>query len=538
MRTLLISFLFLGFAAKGQTTTDALIEQIVRITPRSVEKYTVPKKDKVLALETSFNNAVYKDAAALNTLKDKIIVKVELVYTTYRKSETFDQHGLNRKRLKTLMNAAPDILTQAGVEWILIAQTGCTSAEEGPNYFHGVVITYRDRPNNLMTQIELKYLEKVFDGSVPAHAYDAFVRNEIKNAKPDSTGQLVVEKEYKLKEPKFPGTEKQRIDYFTRNLKFPTSVKKLDQRVAVQFTVDKTGKIKDVVLPEDFADPAYREEVKKFVERMPNWEPGSVDGKPGEFMVQFTVEYLSRGSILPSPIKSYSTEIPAPKDDKNRVDYSKIKPGARPKMVIDALTRNKWTNYYLVIDITGSMAQYNAQLFEYLRQVYAQKDTSIRGVVMFNDGDGRADKTKKIGQVGGIYQMDHPTLDEVLNKMMTAMAKGDGGDTPENNIEAVLAAQAACPTCEQFVMLADNAATPRDMKLLDQVQKPIQIIVCGSSNALNENYLTIAYLTKGCVEFNGKRYADLHTYEEGATVQVGKEVYILKNKQFVRRIGK
>ena len=74
--------------------------------------------------------------------------------------------------------------------------------------------------------------------------------------------------------------------------------------------------------------------------------------------------------------------------------------------------------------------------------------------------------------------------------------------------------------------------------MLDLVQKPIQIIVCGSSNALNENYLTIAYLTKGCVEFNGKRYSDLHSYEEGATVQVGKEVYVLKNKQFVRRIGK
>jgi hypothetical protein len=538
MKLILTCFLFLGFLATGQQTTDALIEQIIRISPRSVEKYTAPKKDKVLALETSFNNAVYKDAAALNSLRDKVIVKVELVYTTYRKSETFDQHGLNRKRLKTLMQAAPDILTQAGIEWVLIAQTGCTSAEDGPNFFHGVVITYRDRPNNLMTQIELKYLEKVFDGSVPAHAYDAFVRNELKNAKPDSTGQLVIEKEYKLKEPKFPGTDKQRIDYFTRNLKFPPTVKKMDQRVAVQFTVDKTGKIKDVVLPEEFADPAYREEVKKFVERMPNWEPGSVDGKPGEFLVQFTVDYMSRGSVVPSPIKSYSTEIPAPKEDKNRVDYSKIKPGARPKLVIDALARNKWSNYYLVMDITGSMAQYNAQLFEYLRQIYAQKDTSIRGVVMFNDGDGRSDKSKKIGQVGGIYQLDKPTLDDLLNKMMTAMAKGDGGDTPENNVEALLVAQSVCPNCDQLVMLADNAATPRDLKLLDQVLKPVQIIVCGSSNALNENYLTIAYKTKGCVEFNGKRYSDLHTFEEGATVQVGKEVYVLKGGKFERRLGK
>ncbi|MCC6701765.1 MAG: energy transducer TonB [Fluviicola sp.] len=531
-------FVFLVFNAPfvfAQTEAEE-IERIVKIKPREIEKYVVnAKRVNTLYLETAFNNAVYKDAKSLSTLKDKAIIKVELVYTTYRKSETFDQHGLNRKRLKALFLAAPNCMKQPGIEWILMAQTGCKSAEEGPSYFHGVVVTYRDNPSPVLSEIEQKFLRKVVEGEVPAHAYDAFVKNEFKSAVVDSAGNLTLDKEYKLVEPKFPGTERDRIDYFTRNLKFPANAKKMDQRVSVQFNVDKTGKIKNIDFTDQLGSDIYLKEVKEFVENMPKWSPGSVDGKPSEFLVYFTIEFNSRGSILPSPIKSSSTEIPPKREEKRPPDYSNIPQNLQSKVVTDVLNRSKWSNASLVCDVTASMAPYTAQLMEYLKLQFKAKDTAVRQIVFFNDGDNRSDRSKKVGQVGGVYLFHPKTIDEALENLMQVMIAGSGGDLEENNIEALLKAEAACPSCSHTILIADNVATPRDLSLVSKLTKPVHVVACGSSAVLNENYLTLAYLTKGSLHFMNKDYVDLHLFSEGATVQVGKETYVLKGTKFVRR---
>src|SRR5690606_22888480 len=112
------------------------------LKPRPIVKYEVKTRPNQLVLQTAFNNAVYSDKELLKKLSTKEVLKVELVYTTYRKNETFDQHGLNRKRLESFFSAAPNSITQSGVEWVLWAQSGCTSPEEGTNFFHGVVVTY------------------------------------------------------------------------------------------------------------------------------------------------------------------------------------------------------------------------------------------------------------------------------------------------------------------------------------------------------------------------------------------------------------
>ncbi len=115
------------------------------------------------------------------------------------------------------------------------------------------------------------------------------------------------------------------------------------------------------------------------------------------------------------------------------------------------------------------------------------------------------------------------------------MEAGNGGDLEENNIEALIKTEQLFPNCKSIVMIADNFATPRDMSLLNQLKKPVHVIVCGASPILNENYLTIAYVTKGSVHFNNKDITNVHTFEEGATVQVGKETFVLKKGKFVKR---
>lgn len=530
---LLFSIFILAVTAFGQTTMDAEIERIVRILPREIVKYTPPQKTGVLCLNTAFNNAVFADTKALNALNEKAIIKVELVYTTYRKSETFDQHGLNRKRLKALFTAAPNVLKQPGIEWVLLAQTGCQSAEQGPDYFHGVVVTYRDRPTDLLTEIEEQFMREAMAGKVPAYAYDTYVRNELEKATVDSTGKATA-KEPVIKLPEFPQGSRARIDYFTRNLKFPGNAETGPQQVLVQFMIDKEGKIKNIQFPDVLTSTPYHDEVLRFVRSMPDWSPGAIDGKKTDCMVQFSVDFMSRGTVVASPMEVFAVDAPPTKTSK-AVDYSKIKPNGSFKSIAETMARYNWNNTVLVCDVTGSMAPYNVQVMEILKNSFIKKDTAFRAVVYFNDGDNKSDKSKKVGAVGGVYVCQPTTFDEAFESLIKAMNAGNGGDVQENNVEALLKAEAACPTCTATVLIADNYASPRDMSLATGLTKPVRIIVCGTSPILNEQYLNLARITKGSVYFNNKEIKDIHLFEDGATVQVGKETYVLKGGKFFRR---
>lgn len=529
---LLLFVCLVSLSGKSQQTTDQLIERIIKIPPRSVAKYEARPKDHVIYLQTAFNNAVYSDPQSLQSLKGKVILKVELIYTTYRKSETFDQHGLNRKRLRSLMNVAPQLITQPSIEWVLYGQTGCTSAELGKEFFHGVAITYREPESESLRDTELEFLKAVADGSVPAHAYEAYMRREFKG---DTTGTAAASVPPKVKLPQFVGGERARIDYFSRNLKYPTSSERNSkEQVVVQFVIDKEGKIQHVSLPGTGSPTPYHEEVLRFVRSMPNWVPGSINDKKIDCMVTFSVDFLDRGSIVPSPLEIYAMDgetIP----DAPKFDYSRIKPSPQGKFVSETLAKNTWKHTVLVCDVTGSMAPYNAQVLDYLRNQFTKKDTSIVRYIFFNDGDNRKDITKRTGHVGGIYSEKAATLDEVITLMSKAMRAGTGGDLPENVVEALLRAESDCTYCESTVLIADNMASPRDMSLMIDLKKPVHIIVCGTSPVLNADYLNLARITKGTLHFNNKDYTNLHTYEEGATVQVGKEIFVMKSGRFVRK---
>jgi hypothetical protein len=539
MRQQLFLFFYLAlgfsFSFSAQSPMENEINRILKVTPRSIVKYAVPQKNNTIALPTSFNNAQFLNVSDLATLKDKVVLRIELIYTTYRKSETFDQHALNRKRLQALFTIAPNTAQQAGIEWVLIAQSGCTDAAQGPTFFHGLVITYRDQPTALLTTIETQFLRDAMAGKVPAFAYETYVKKELEKVTVDSAGKESIAKEPVIQLPQFPGGERTRIDYFTRNIHFPGNAETSPQQVVVQFIVDKDGKITNVRFPDLYSSSPFHDEVLRFVRNMPAWTPGSINNKRTDCMVQFAVDFTSRGSIIPSPLEIYAIDAP-PTPTSKGVDYSKLKPNGSFKSIAETLNQFRWNNTVLVCDVTGSMAPYNVQVMDFLKANFTKKDTSFRAVVFFNDGDGKKDKVKKNGSVGGVY-VKHPTsFDQAFESLIEVMNLGNGGDLPENNIEALLAAEKACPTCSATVMIADNYANPRDMELATELTKPVWIIVCGTSPILNERYLNLARMTKGKVYFNNREIKDLHLFEDGATVQVGKETFVLKNGKFIRRM--
>lgn len=522
-----VFFLLLSPVLRAQTTEAALINRILKAKPTELEKYAPKAKQGVLLFRTGFNDAVFENPDALNALSDNVITKVELVYTTYRKSETFDQHTLNRKRLQAFFRLVPNALTQPGIEWVLRAQTGCTSPGQGKEFFHGVVIYFRHEADEKLKEAELSFLKEVSAGTASAGSYDAFVKSKLSESEDsDSTSKNV-------KQPQFRGGETAKARYFSSELKKPFGGDVAGGKtINVEFIIDKNGKPKNISYPDERHPSIFTDELTEFIKDMPDWIPATENGRPVESVVTFSVNYPERGSAIPSEMK-VATAPTGPRSEV-KPDFKSIKSSPEAANVMTSLKLINPAESGLVCDVTGSMARYNAQVVSFLTQQFARKERVFEYVAFFNDGDDKMDKRKKIGATGGIYTCKASSVELVMGQLEVAMKAGTGGDLPENNIEAVLKLLAEAPQCKRVTMIADNFATPRDMSLIAAVTVPLDIILCGNGPA-NEAYLDLVRATKGTLMYGGKIYRNFDAIDEGSTFQVGKHTYYLRKGKFIMK---
>ncbi|MBA3663542.1 MAG: VWA domain-containing protein [Bacteroidetes bacterium] len=176
-----------------------------------------------------------------------------------------------------------------------------------------------------------------------------------------------------------------------------------------------------------------------------------------------------------------------------------------------------WKDMMTVMDVTGSMAPYTAQLMLWLKLNSALKTT--KQIVFFNDDEENStDQTTKL-DTSGIWSVESFKFNKVLKTCLTAMEKGNH---IENNLEAVFYAVKKFPESKKnIIMIADNWEDPCDIKLLGklvELKVPIRIIVCGVNKALNTNYLDIAYATGGSVHTMEQDLTELAKIGNGKTI--------------------
>ncbi len=112
--------------------------------------------------------------------------------------------------------------------------------------------------------------------------------------------------------------------------------------------------------------------------------------------------------------------------------------------------------------------------------------------------------------------------------------KGGGGDCPENNIEALLAAEKKFPEAACQVLIADNWANVKDLSLVEQLSKPVRIVLCGVYDGnVNVEYLNLARKTKGSVHLMEQDLYDLSLLHEGELLRIGRKYYRVKKGSFV-----
>ena len=200
--------------------------------------------------------------------------------------------------------------------------------------------------------------------------------------------------------------------------------------------------------------------------------------------------------------------------------------------MLHILDRTKWERTTIVVDVTGSMYKYTAQLLLWAKTNPIGR--SARNFVFFNDGDNKSDRDKQIGNTGGIYYKTCQGYAEMEALMKSTMLKGGGGDCPENNIEALITAEKMFPTTGFQVMIADNWAPIKDKAFWNLLSKPVRIVLCGATEFnVNIDYLNLARKTGGSVHLMESDLYNLSGLKEGEVLKVGKNRFLVKNGMFV-----
>ncbi|PLX06844.1 MAG: hypothetical protein C0596_14190 [Marinilabiliales bacterium] len=155
----------------------------------------------------------------------------------------------------------------------------------------------------------------------------------------------------------------------------------------------------------------------------------------------------------------------------------------------------EWDNVLLVADWTGSMYSYVGQIIRW-HKLNIDKEL-VRNIVLFNDGDDAiSSKPKRIGGTGGIYYANPNDIEGLLEQIEIAVDNGDGGDAEENDIEAILAGLNKFQEAQDIVLVADSSPV-RDIKLMYNIEQPVNIIICDTGNI--QDYIRLAYYTGGTI---------------------------------------
>ena len=216
------------------------------------------------------------------------------------------------------------------------------------------------------------------------------------------------------------------------------------------------------------------------------------------------------------------------KPEKSKSYYSFAIPDSTIFTVLD---RNKnWHDISFICDVTGSMSPYSTQIMLWHKLNF--NTNKAKYFTFFNDGDHKRDRQKKIGSTGGIYNVIAENYDNVEKEMTKAMLNGYGGDSPENDIEALLKAIENYPDAKDIVLIADNWSNVKDIELLKKVNKPIHVILCGFNGGINLDYLNIAFKTGGTVHTIEQDITNLMDLQDGESIIIYGTKYIIKNGSF------
>jgi hypothetical protein len=163
------------------------------------------------------------------------------------------------------------------------------------------------------------------------------------------------------------------------------------------------------------------------------------------------------------------------------------------------------------------------------KQTY--EDGRVKYYILFNDGDNLADGKKVVGRTGGTHPFEAKDFRKMKKDIEDVRKMGEGGDDPENDLEAINTALITYRDYSDIVLLADDSPV-RDMALLKRIKKPIHVVLCGTNKGINDQYLKIALQTKGTIH-TANHDIDMKKIKDGDEFTIDKDIFRFSGGQFI-----
>lgn len=188
-------FIFLLLTLFSKTIFCQIKFDISKIKKTETEKLKKENLPNVIYLDMTYGGSNFVNANNFKKLENKIIRKVQYVYSDYPKD--FDYSELVFQRFASLYVELPNVFNKPWIEWETIKQTKCSSSYEASNLFHGFIITFKEgaEPNKLVA-IPTEIQKKLDNISSSVEFFD------IKSS--EDLSKFLAPKEIKISDIKYP----------------------------------------------------------------------------------------------------------------------------------------------------------------------------------------------------------------------------------------------------------------------------------------------------------------------------------------------
>jgi hypothetical protein len=435
---------------KGQT--------FEKTRPYYVQKYYKDKNAlgfQVCYISSPFAKSSLEKGVKVPDLINHRILGIDYYYTQYKSAMKFQQVGLDEERFKQLKKDYPTVHNLVdSIPVRFIEQVLARTKVEAKTYYHGFVIHYQRTVVDPKGRArEIRELDKLFDRGFKVD--DGLKTGDIKELKGLRSNDIVKvwNKELDIEKP---------------------------DAIVIVDAHDIENQIKKV---------APIDQVTCYV----------IGEKEAGSKVRVQLYYVPAnnfpGSTPPAFVEGVFGLV------RQQLEDSKLRFLAKKKIrepselsgdLQESLGNFEKDSILLVIDVTGSMGASIAYVLKWLKGIDQKR---VKGIVLFNDGDGKKDSKKKIGSTGGIYHCRY--FSEIRPVLIKAMKGGSGGDAQENDLEAILFAEQKFGS-GNVVLVADNGAHPRDLPLLVDVKSPVHILICNDLYAASY-YIKVKAATDGSI---------------------------------------
>jgi hypothetical protein len=468
MQRSLLAVLFFLMLSNISSAQQSFIDSIITHHSIHLPVYKISTlSNDTMWLKMPYAKSDFIDTTGISVLQHSQILSIDLLYTDYPANDDLVQ--LNKSRLAAIKNLLPYSVQEKNIQWQVVRQMDGKDKLAAQNMIHGFVINYRKPVTKEFTEKELDRVHNFIDKK----------KEELEAKKP-----------------------KEKINHWAVMHNIRPSV----NTVIFGRFIKKVG---------DHPDSLAK------------------DKRTGDSIVPFTIKQAIEKRII----------LPINKKDKKDSDslfvllqkkLEALPPGSenndrtiQDSTVIKILERVPMQNSLVVADVTASMSPWLIQLLQFLSA--NEVKNKFAWISCFNDGDDKNDIDKKLGTTGGIYGEPYLTALHAADLVSLTMQKGRGGDIAENVCEAIIRASEQTKNFSNIVLLADSWAPVRDISLVNNIKKPVNIVLCGNRTGVHPDYLTIALFTGGTVVANNQPPFDMTALRSGEVVKYNFKSYQLVN---------